>query len=230
MEPHTALASTCAELGDVAAEAAAYRGAIAARPSHAPAWIGLGVALSSSDDEAEAAEAAFRRAVEAGPADARAPLNLGRYLAKLSRPAEAIDSFYAAAAVDAEYFEEVKLGLGTARGQQGRVSEALSDFEAASRMNPGDAKLAASLPSMRANSQAVEAASLSFVNAVADVCGAPCQAIVDSAGYRVCAMTWAEGCGDAPAPSGFEAGSRVADMCTLACRFYVVSLQQRQGR
>ena len=35
----------------------------------------------------------------------------------------------------------------------------------------------------------------------ADVCGAPCQAIVDSAGYRVCAMTWAEGCGDAPCAS-----------------------------
>jgi len=46
--------------------------------------------------------------------------------------------------------------------------------------------------------------------------------VVDTAGYTVCAVTWAEGCGDAPAPEGFTAESTVGELCELACAFYLL--------
>ena len=56
---------------------------------------------------------------------------------------------------------------------------------------------------------------------MADLCGTPCQEVVDTSGVeRVCSITWADGCGDAPPPPGFTAESTVAELCYRACAFY----------
>ena len=185
-----------------------------------------GVELSAVEGEEGAAEEAFRAAAAAGPHDARPPLNLGRYLAKLNRPAEAIEAFYAAAGIDAEYFLQAKLGVGTARAQQGRLREAIADFEAASAIEPSDEKLRASLGPMRARADAIEAATEGVEDGAADVCGTPCRDVVDGSGIAVCAVTWAQGCGDVPAPDGFTAESTVAELCRRACAVFVA---QQQG-
>jgi len=133
--------------------------------------------------------------------------------------------------VDAEYFEEVKLGVGTARGQQGRLREAISNFEAASHMAPIRADLAASLDKMRAHATTVESATADVQNAVADVCGTPCQEIVDSNGANaMCMISWADGCGDVPPPHGFSADSRVYELCGRSCAVVVAHLRAQQGR
>lgn len=189
--------------------------------------INIGIAYSRVD-EIEAALAAFREAVAVAPADARPPLNLGRYLAKLSRPAEAIEAFYDAAVIDPEYFDEVKLGVGTARAQQGRMAEATRNFESAARMSPKNEKLRDSLEEMRTTAAKVDSAAASLTNAHDDVCGTPCQDVVDGSGFVACALTWMEGCGDAPPPAGFHAKSTVADLCARSCVFYFVSREQQQ--
>ena len=54
------------------------------------------------------------------------------------------------------------------------------------------------------------------------LCGTPCQDLVDSAGTAVCASTWREGCGeDEPPPAGFSADANVAKLCSLSCAWYV---------
>jgi len=228
VEAYLGLGAVLGQLGDDAAQAAAYQTALQLRPDDAITWSKLGVALSAVDGEETAAEAAFRRCVSSGADDARGPLNLGRYLAKLSRPAEAIHSLYAASAIDAEYFEEVILGVGTARGQQGRLREAIASFEAALRLTPTNDKLRASLGPMAANAAAVEAVAATGNDAVTDLCGTPCQDVVDSAGYSVCAITWADGCGEVPPPAGFTAQTLVAQLCHRACSFYVWARTQQR--
>jgi len=203
----------------------AYRAALQLRPVDSSSWISLGIALSDFDDDDET-ERAFRSAVAADPTDGRAPLNLGRYLAKLGRPAEAINEFYAAAATNADYFKEMKLGVGTARAQQGRLREAIAAFASASRMSPSDTKLAAALVEMERHAEMVDAsAQASKEDAVADLCGTPCQEIVDGSGISVCAITWANGCGKAPPPGGFHSGTTVAELCSRACLAYLVDKQ-----
>lgn len=183
-------------------------------------WINLGVALSAGEDTEAETEAAFRSGVEVGSNDARAPLNLGRYLAKLSRPAEAIHYFDAAASMDAEYAAEAKLGVGTARAQQGRLREATAHFMSASAMRPADAKLQEAIGEMEQKAEQIER-NRAAEDAVAEVCGTPCQDIIDSVGTAICASSWTEGCGDAEPPSGFHGGSTVAELCPRACAYYL---------
>ena len=73
---------------------------------------------------------------------------------------------------------------------------------------------------MEANAAKVEAATAGATDAAADVCGTPCQDVVDGSGYQVCAVTWRDGCGDLPPPPGFTADSTVASLCAKACAFY----------
>jgi len=169
-------------------------------------------------------EAAFHQALAADPTDARAPLNLGRYLTSLSRPAEAIAHLYSAAAINAETFKDVKLGVGTAKAQQGRLREAISNFASASRMSPKDTKLAASLVEMESHAAQVEAMEGSnSENAVMELCGTPCQAVIDGSGINICGITWADGCGDVQPPPGFSATSTVAELCAQSCMVYRAS-------
>ena len=121
---------------------------------------------------------------------------------------------------------QVKLGVGTARAQQGRLGEATTNFESASRMAPKNEKLKASLEEMRTRAAALEAAAASTSNAVSELCGTKCQDVVDTSGFNVCGITWADGCGDAPPPDGFSVESRVADLCGHACAFYVFSQKE----
>jgi len=230
-ESHLGLASTLGAMEEFQLEVASYRNALELRPSDAMTWINLGIGLSFY--EADEAEAAFRRAVELAPTDTRtvglAPLNLGRYLAKLSRPAEAIGAFYQAAAADAEYFEEMKLGVGTARAQQGRLREALEHFQSASRMKPSNAALRESLVEMESKAALVEALAAAHPNAVAELCGTPCQDVVDAAGVTVCGITWADGCGEGVAPpEGFNAASTVVELCSSACAFHTLQLREAE--
>ena len=226
-ESHLGRAACLAALERTEEEAEAYRAALDLKPGDVRLWINIGVAYSQTDDT-EKAEAAFRKAVSVAPNDARPALNLGRYLAKLSRPAEAIDQFYAAAVADAEYFEEVKLGVGTARAQQGRLREATEAFASASRMSPKNEKLKASLEEMGERATALEEKSKDWVDAAGELCGTPCQDVVDTSGYRVCSITWADGCGDATPPDGFTPASTVAELCSKSCSFYTLERTQAQ--
>lgn len=230
-ESYVGLANALGELGEEAAKVDALRASLRLRPGDGLVWSKLGVSLSALDGHEDEAEAAFRESASLAPDDARSPLNLGRYLAKLSKPAEAIAQFYAAAGIDAEYFEEAKLGVGTARAQQGRLREAISNFEAAVRINPTNNKVRESIGPMTANAQAVETALGGTSDAVADLCGTPCQDVVDGSGYTVCGITWEDGCGELPPPPGFTAQSTVAQLCARACGFYSWALvQQASGR
>ena len=74
---------------------------------------------------------------------------------------------------------------------------------------------------MAAKVAAVEAATAADQNAVADVCGTPCQDVVDRSGLAVCAVTWEAGCGDVPPPPGFGADATVAELCRRSCAAYV---------
>jgi predicted Zn-dependent protease len=139
--------------------------------------------------------------MDALPNEALVPLTLAKMYAKLDRPAEAIDQFYGAAILNSEYFDEVKLGVGTARAQQGRLAEATVNFESASRMSPKNTKLAEALVAMRRGAKTLAEASAAFDDAAGDVCGTPCQEVVDTNTYKICSVTWAEGCGDAVPPS-----------------------------
>mmetsp|Transcript_5507 Transcript_5507/g.18477 ORF Transcript_5507/g.18477 Transcript_5507/m.18477 type:complete len:690 (+) Transcript_5507:2-2071(+) len=215
-----------ADGGDAAGAAAAYRVALKASPSDAAGWVSLGVQLSAVDGAEDETLAAFEQAVAvAEPSDVRPPLTLARYFARLSRPAEAIAQFYAAAAADPEYFDEVKAGVGTARAQQGRLADALADFKAAARLTPQDARLARAVESMEQSAARLAAASDSLRDAVHSVCGTPCRDVVDASGTGVCAVTWAQGCGDTPPPDGFSADATVEALCPLACAAYTFRAQ-----
>ena len=76
----------------------------------------------------------------------------------------------------------------------------------------------------------VEAGAVS--NAVAEMCGTPCQDIIDTSGvWNVCGITWADGCGDAEPPAGFTPTSRVSELCGLSCAYYLYTAeQQAKGR
>jgi len=141
------LAAALGSLGQYDDETAAYRRAVVLRPSDLKAWINLGISRTSAGRPDEA-EDPFRQAAAASPSDPRPPMYLGRLLSTLSRPAEAISSFYEVAALNAEYFDEVKLGVGTARAMQGHLADATDNFASASRMDPKNARLAASLEGM----------------------------------------------------------------------------------
>jgi tetratricopeptide (TPR) repeat protein len=219
-ESHLGLASTLGSLGRTSEQVVAYRKALQVRPTDVATWINLGVALSAGEHTEAETEAAFRSGVDAGANDARAPLNLGRYLTKLSRPAEAIHYFDRAASVDAEYLADVELSIATARAQQGRLREAIDHFMRASTMRPTDTKLQEAIVEMQLNADQVER-QRATADAVAEVCGTPCQDIIDGAGTAVCASSWFEGCGDAEPPSGFHGDSTVAEMCPRACAHYL---------
>ena len=218
-ESHLGRAAALSALGEPIQEAEAYRTALKIKPGDVRLWINIGVAYSGTDD-IETAEAAFREAVAIAPDDARPPLNLGRYLAKLARPAEAIDQFYAAAVADAEYFEEVKLGVGTARAQQGRLAEATANFASASRMSPKNEELKSSLVEMERRAAELEELQSGLTNAAGELCGTPCQDVVDTSGFSVCGITWSDGCGDAAPPEGFTPESKVGELCAHACALY----------
>lgn len=239
-ESHLGRAASLSALGTAASEPAereaysireaeAYRTALSIKPGDVRLWINIGVAYSGTDD-VEKAEAAFREAVAVAPNDPRPPLNLGRYLAKLSRPAEAIEQFYAAAVIDPEYFEEVKLGVGTANAQQGRLREATKHFASASRMNPKNEALKASLADMEERAAELETFQVGLSNQAGELCGTPCQDVVDTSGYAICDVTWAGGCGEeTPPPEGFTPESTVAELCSHACAFYQLERKRQQA-
>ena len=78
---------------------------------------------------------------------------------------------------------------------------------------------------MHADVQAIERLTAGVRNAVTDVCGTPCQDIIDGSGIGACAVTWGMGCGeDTPAPLGFGAQSIVAELCAAACAAYVAKM------
>jgi len=187
-----------------------------------------GVRLSAVDGKEEEAVAAFAKAVSIAPQDARTHITLGRYLLKLSRPASAIEHFYSGGGVDAEYFEEVATGVGTARAQQGRLRQSVSYFECAARINAADEKLRNAIMQTTHLAEAVEATTAGVVNVVDDVCGTPCQQVVDDSGIGVCAVSWVDGCGDVPPPVGFGPQSIVAELCAQTCALY--AYQQSQLR
>ena len=214
-----ALAAARGAMGEYAAEGAAYEKALKLRPDDLKAWLNLGMTRFSLEDS-DGARDAFETAHNLSPKDARPTLSLARMLAKQSRPAEAIEAFYTAAVLDAEYFDEVKLGVGTARAQQGRLAEATESFESASRMDPKNEKLATSLTQMSERAEELSSYAHGLTDQVGELCGTPCQDVVDTSGYTVCAITWSDGCGDAPPPEGFEASSTVAQMCAKSCAFY----------
>jgi hypothetical protein len=116
----------------------------------------------------------------------------------------------------------VALAVGTARAQQGRLREAITSFEAASRLAPDNERLRDAIGPMTAKAEAVEKATAGDVNAAGDVCGTPCQDVVDASGTAACAVTWATGCGEAPPPPGFTGESTVAELCRRSCAVYVV--------
>ena len=66
---------------------------------------------------------------------------------------------------------------------------------------------------------------------------APCQIkwnfgayfVVDGAGTQACALTWAEGCGDAPPPDGRTADATVAELCAESCTFFAVQGELELG-
>lgn len=153
------------------------------------------------------------------------PPRQARYLVKLGRPAESIAAFYAAAVTNSEYFGEVKLGIGTAQAQQGRLAEAVLSFESAHRMDLQNEKLAASLETMRTNAEQL-AALQAGLRDVPDLCGTPCQDVVDSGSVAMCEVTWADGCGDAAPPAGFSAASTVGQLCAHACAYAQLARQQ----
>ena len=216
VESMKSLAAEYGKLGDYQAEKDYYQAAIKLKPQDVSTHLALGVCHTSLDENAEA-ELAFRTAAEVGPTDARPALNLGRYLTQLSRPAEAVTSFYAAAGIDVEYFPMVKSGVGTARAQQGRLVEALASFESALRMDPDDPKLKAAVPAMAASVASLNEVLSTTTNAVADVCGTPCQELVDTHSMSMCEVTWEQGCGDEPPPDGVSPQATVAQLCAHAC-------------
>ena len=61
-----------------------------------------------------------------------------------------------------------------------------------------------------------------MANAASELCGTPCQDVIDGSGTAVCSMTWGEGCGDEPPPSGFSAASTVAELCSLSCAYFSI--------
>jgi len=229
------LAAAYGDLGESLAEAAAYRSVLRLRPDEAKAWANLGVALSTVEASAAAdvdardaeAEHAFRRAASLVAQDALPRLNLARLLLKLSRPAEAVLEFEAAAVAEPHYVGEVRMGVGTAKAQQGRMAEAVLNFEAALNADPSNAKLAASVTDTMEKATQMQAAQRSLSNGVDNLCGTPCQEVIDNSGSHVCGISWADGCGDAPPPEGFGAESIVAELCAHACAFYLVQQRAR---
>lgn len=215
---HSFLAGSMGALGRYADEKHHYLEAIRLRPSDVKTYLNLGISHSSLD-EAEEAEAAFRRASVVGPTDANPPLNLARFLAKMYRPAEAIHGFYRAAALNSEVFDEVKAGVGTARAQQGRLGEAVTNFESAARMSPSNKKLQDSLAAMAVNAERLAQSQARLANAVDDICGTPCQDVVDQGSISMCDLTWQDGCGDVPPPEGFAASATVAQLCAHTCAY-----------
>ncbi|KAL1529053.1 hypothetical protein AB1Y20_000016 [Prymnesium parvum] len=213
-ESLSALAAAHGALGEYEAEKRAYLAALELRPDHAPTHLGLGVSYASLE-AFDAAEAALLAAAAADEEDARASLQLGRLLTQLSRPAEAVHHFYAASARDGLRFGEVAAAVGTARGLQARLAQAAASFEAALRVHPQNEKLARAASGMRRRAALLAASGAE--DAVAEVCGAGCQQLLDAHGLRICAVSWRDGCGDEPPPPGFTPESTVAQLCARAC-------------
>ena len=116
--------------------------------------------------------------------------------------------------------EEVRATYGKrVRELEGRLAEAVANFESAHRMDPKNQKLKESLSQMGALASRLENVQASVSNAVDDLCGTPCQDLVDSASIAICDVTFADGCGDADPPAGFLAESRVSELCAHACAY-----------
>eukprot|EP00965_Chrysotila_dentata_P065122 2158520-Pleurochrysis_carterae.AAC.1 len=75
---------------------------------------------------------------------------------------------------------------------------------------------------MAAGARALEAVQASLSNAVDDLCGTPCQDVVDASSVAACAIRWVDGCGDVTPPDGFTSESTVAELCPHACAFYLM--------
>mmetsp|Transcript_42825 Transcript_42825/g.138918 ORF Transcript_42825/g.138918 Transcript_42825/m.138918 type:complete len:81 (-) Transcript_42825:155-397(-) len=78
---------------------------------------------------------------------------------------------------------------------------------------------------MEQSAARLAAASDSLRDAVHSVCGTPCRDVVDASGTGVCAVTWAQGCGDTPPPDGFSADATVEALCPLACAAFTFRAQ-----
>jgi len=215
---HSSLAGAHGALGQYADEKRHYLAAIRLKPHDVKAHLNLAVSHSSLD-ELDEAEAAYLAAGRVAPTDGRPPLNLARFLVKLQRPAEAVAAFRLAATLDGANEKDAMLGEGTARAQQGRLEEATASFAAALASDPGDGQLQASFDAMSAQAAALASVQASTTNALPDICGTPCQDVVDYNSLAMCELTWEAGCGDAPPPSHFSKESTLQELCGYSCAY-----------
>ena len=119
--------------------------------------------------------------------------------------------------------------MGTARAQQGRLAEAGAAFAAAHALEPTNERLGASLAQMPAQQARLGAMQATLANALPEVCGTPCQDVVDALSNAACKMSWADGCGEAPPPAGFSAASTIAELCAHACAFHLLQTGEAGG-
>ena len=212
-ESHVGRSACYSALSQPLDQIAACKAALAIRPDESQLWMEVGHAyMTRTLNDVVAAENSYLKAVDVAPTHAAPHLALGRLLAQRSRLEEAVGHFRAAHSSDKEAFGEAKLAMavGTARAQQGRLGEANANYAAALRLNPADAKLAASIAGMEATAKTVEAYASRVQNAVDALCGTPCQDIVDASGVKSCAETWTERCAAVQLSEGFDAQSTVA--------------------
>ena len=196
-ESHVGRSACYSALSQPLDQIAACKAALAIRPDESQLWMEVGHAyMTRTLNDVVAAENSYLKAADVAPTHAAPHLALGRLLAQRSRLEEAVGHFRAAHSSEKEAFGEAKLAMavGTARAQQGRLGEANANYAAALRLNPADAKLAASIAGMEATAKTVEAYASRVQNAVDALCGTPCQDIVDASGVKSCAETWTERC------------------------------------
>ena len=213
---HLNLGIAYSSLDDMPAAEAAFRRAAAVGPTDGRPPLALARLLAKLNRPAVTAEQHSNERPRVQPVHL---LSLQRAQVPAPDAQEAIDEFYQAAQVDGETFDQVKSGVGTARAQQGRLAEALVNFQSAARMDPKNEKLAAALVQMPPMAERLATLQAGLSNAVPDLCGTPCQDVVDAASVSICSVTFADGCGDTPPPAGFRVDSLVSELCAHACAF-----------
>jgi len=121
------------ETGEWEAAEAAFRQAIEADPTSAPAHSKLGVALVHQRRLDEAGQA-FSRAVAVDPRYAPAWSNLGNIYRETGRLEQALDAYQRAIAADPDYWIAHQ-NLGGLYRQMGRMSEAIASLRRATRLS-----------------------------------------------------------------------------------------------
>jgi tetratricopeptide (TPR) repeat protein len=137
---HSCLGHAWREKGDIKAAVPHLREAIRLHPRCAPAHRGLGVALASHRQHAEAIEH-FRQAAEIEPTDGMGQFYLGQALMETGRFDEAeaallqAERFLASAECESD-IPEVHIGLGILCQKSGRSQDAIAEYRRALQLNP----------------------------------------------------------------------------------------------